>query len=175
METGVSFERPGNELSRRRGLLSPHRVPDHPKHPKAVKAYSEKQGKGNGPVPAPLMALPLVLPASFGTKRSYAEGPGSPAPVKSLVVPAEFVESVGSARMVYDSLQGLGPAVPGSSASNMTSQYRGVWRNPTSQSTKWMARIHIKGKKKSLGVFDTEEDAARAYVGGLGVVVGGGA
>ena len=28
-----------------------------------------------------------------------------------------------------------------------SSQFRGVWRNPQSNSTRWMARIHVQGKK----------------------------
>lgn len=48
-----------------------------------------------------------------------------------------------------------------SSAKSGTSQYLGVsWR---ANRNKWRAVIFVDGKQKSLGAFDTEEDAARAY------------
>jgi len=44
---------------------------------------------------------------------------------------------------------------------NSTSGYRGVtWHK---QVNKWMARICIKGERKTIGFFDTAEDAYEAY------------
>jgi len=44
---------------------------------------------------------------------------------------------------------------------NCSSQYRGVcWYK---RDGKWMAYINIDGKRKNLGYYDIEEDAARAY------------
>lgn len=42
---------------------------------------------------------------------------------------------------------------------NAQSRFRGVTR----KSGKWVARITINGKRESLGYFDSEEDAARAF------------
>lgn len=49
----------------------------------------------------------------------------------------------------------------GSRAGQMTSEYRGVCRH--THSRKWKARIKVGGKKKHLGYFSDEEEAARAY------------
>jgi hypothetical protein len=50
------------------------------------------------------------------------------------------------------------------SAKNSTSQYIGVtWE---SSRNKWAARIRVDGRKKRLGMFACEEDAARAYDAG---------
>lgn len=43
---------------------------------------------------------------------------------------------------------------------NAQSRFRGVTRR---KSGKWVARITINGKRESLGYFDSEEDAARAF------------
>jgi hypothetical protein len=43
----------------------------------------------------------------------------------------------------------------------VTSKYKGVsWHKP---SAKWWARITVKGKTRSLGLYHDEDDAARAY------------
>jgi hypothetical protein len=44
---------------------------------------------------------------------------------------------------------------------NNTTGYRGIWLQCDGK--KWGATLKIHGKKKHLGVFDTPEEAARAY------------
>ena len=44
---------------------------------------------------------------------------------------------------------------------NCSSKYKGVYWNK--QRNKWEARIRIDGKKKYLGLFDNEQEAAEAY------------
>lgn len=40
-----------------------------------------------------------------------------------------------------------------------TSKYKGVSR----RNDKWWARVHVDGKMKGVGMYDTELEAARAY------------
>jgi len=44
---------------------------------------------------------------------------------------------------------------------NTSSKYRGVWYNPKKK--KWRATIGINNKRKQVGYFNKEIDAARAY------------
>jgi hypothetical protein len=44
---------------------------------------------------------------------------------------------------------------------NTSSRYRGVWYNK--QTRKWRAQILVDGKRKQIGYFEREMDAARAY------------
>ena len=43
---------------------------------------------------------------------------------------------------------------------NAQSRFRGVTRR---KNGKWVARLTINGKRESLGYYDSEEDAARAF------------
>ena len=48
------------------------------------------------------------------------------------------------------------------------SQYRGINSFPVKKNgkllyVKWEARLQIKGKRKRIGIYDTEEEAALAY------------
>ena len=44
-----------------------------------------------------------------------------------------------------------------------SSKYRGVWLNKRSKAKPWIAAISIDGKRKYLGSYATEEEAARAH------------
>jgi len=44
-----------------------------------------------------------------------------------------------------------------------SSRYKGVYRQSQSRKKSWMAYITQDGKKRNLGTYSTEEDAARAY------------
>ena len=48
-------------------------------------------------------------------------------------------------------------------ASSSSSKYRGVSRNTRNRSNPWRAQINIDGKRKCLGSYATEEEAARAH------------